>query len=284
MIELILKLYGSFSGSDILTKVISCVNLKGGVGKTALAVNFAAYCGRQGKKTLLIDLDPQTNATFSCILPEKWEQHSDENGSVADILGVRNHVRADTDEVEVENIIIKDVFENVDLIPSHLDLFTIDLEIGGAVAREGFLRTALEPILDGYDIVVCDCPPNLTLPTQNALAVSTHFVVPVSPDFLSSLGIALLLRRVEKLGKALRVDIENAGIVLSRVGRTSYFRQQTTQSIRDTFGDSVLSAQLTERSVVAEAAARNAPVFDMGNTEATRDFTSVSLEILDRVG
>ncbi|MDF3363194.1 ParA family protein [Sulfitobacter sp. Ks41] len=266
-----------------VTKVISCVNLKGGVGKTALAVNFAAYCGGQGKRTLLVDLDPQTNATFSCIKPELWESHSNKHGSVADILGVRNHVRSDTEEVDPQKVVIRNVFENVDLIPSHLDLFTIDLDIGGAVAREGLLSRALEDVIKEYDVVVCDCPPNLTLPTQNALAMSTHFVVPVSPDFLSSLGIALLLRRISKLGRDLRVELKNAGILLSRVGRRSYFREQTTQSIREAFGDDVLETEITERSVVAEAAARNVPIFSMGNAQATAEFQSAGREIMERV-
>ncbi len=70
-----------------MTVVVSCVNLKGGVGKTALAVNFAAYCGKKDYKTLLVDLDPQTNATFSCISPEAWSKHRKDNGTVADLLG-----------------------------------------------------------------------------------------------------------------------------------------------------------------------------------------------------
>lgn len=266
-----------------MPKVISCVNLKGGVGKTALAVNFAAYCGSIGKKTLLIDLDPQTNATFSCIKPEKWEKHSNKNGSVAEILGVRNHVKADTGPVDVRKTIIKNVFRGVDLIPSHLDLFTIDLEIGARVARESLLKRALEDVKDSYEVIVCDCPPNLTLPTQNALAMSTHYVVPVSPDFLSSLGIALLMKRVSAFGKDLGVEIQNAGIVLSRVGRQSYFRAQTTQSIRDTFDGAVLATEITERSVVAQAAAQNTPVFAMGNADAKREFDLVCREILTRV-
>ncbi|TFZ57413.1 hypothetical protein E4V01_15675 [Methylorubrum sp. Q1] len=76
-------------------KIVACVNLKGGVGKTALAVNFAAYCGINNLKTLLIDLDPQTNATFSCISPEDWQKHAAEHGTVADLLGVRNHSSAE---------------------------------------------------------------------------------------------------------------------------------------------------------------------------------------------
>src|SRR5436305_992731 len=99
---------------------LACVNLKGGVGKTTLAVNFAAYCGIKGFKTLLVDLDPQTNATFSCISIEDWQTHSQKKGTVADLLGVRNHASAEGDEKTAKDVIIKDVFKNVNLLPSHL--------------------------------------------------------------------------------------------------------------------------------------------------------------------
>ena len=185
--------------------VLSCVNLKGGVGKTAIAVNTAAYFGMQGLRTLLIDLDPQTNATFSCISVKKWSDHAKVNGTVADLLGVRTHTSAEGKERPAKGTICKEVFKNVDLIPSHLDLFTIDLELGSEVARETRLRRALKDVVTEYDIVICDCPPNLTIPTQNALALSTHYLVPVSPDFLSSLGVALLITRVQRLSDALKV-------------------------------------------------------------------------------
>jgi chromosome partitioning protein len=231
--------------------VMSCVNLKGGVGKTAVAVNFAAYCGRNKLKTLLIDLDPQTNATFSCISLETWQKHAAAHGTVANLLGVRQHTSAEGKEKPVEGTIITNVFKGVDLLPSHLDLFTIDLDLGSEIARETRLRRALKDIVGGYDVVICDCPPNLTLPTQNALALSTHYLVPVSPDFLSSLGIGLLLRRVKKLSEDLESPLQHVGIVLSRVGRTSYFRSQTIATLRETFGNIVLDSEIKERSAVA---------------------------------
>ena len=163
--------------------VLSCVNLKGGVGKTTIAVNFAAHCGIHGLRTLLVDLDPQTNATLSCVSPQAWEKHATEKGTVANLLGVRQHTSAEGKEKTAEDVIMPNVFKNVDLIPCHLDLFTIDLDMSAVTARETRLRRALKDVLPKYDIVVCDCPPNLTIPTQNALAISTHYLVPVSPDW-----------------------------------------------------------------------------------------------------
>jgi chromosome partitioning protein len=114
--------------------VVSFVNLKGGVGKTALSVNFAAYCGKQNLKTLLVDLDPQTNATFSCISVNDWQKHAKSHGTVADLFGLRQHASAEGKKKTAAEVLKASVFDNVDLVPSHLDLFTIDL---GLRARDG---------------------------------------------------------------------------------------------------------------------------------------------------
>ncbi len=263
--------------------VVSFVNLKGGVGKTAIAVNFAAHCGRRGLRTLLIDLDPQTNSTFSCISAPDWEKHATTNGTVANLLGVRQHTSAEGKEKTADDVIIKNVFRGVDLLPSHLDLFTIDLDLGPEVARESRPRRAIKDVLAKYDMIVCDCPPNLTIPTQNALAISTHFVVPVSLDFLSSLGIALLLNRIAKLSELLENPIKNAGIVISRVGRKSFFRTQTAQTLQAAFKNMVLSTQISERTSVAESASKNCSVFGMADAAAIAEFVALGDELLAKL-
>lgn len=264
--------------------VISCVNLKGGVGKTALAVNFAAYCGRNGKKTLLVDLDPQTNATFSCMTIEVWEKHAKAKGTVADILGARRHTSAQAKQKKASKVIVANVFPKVDLLPSHLDLFTVDLDMASATAREMRLRKALQEVADDYDVVICDCPPNLTIPTQNALAASSHFVVPISADFLSSLGVGILLSRIKQLGDDLDQPLELAGIVISRVGRPAYHRDEIVNALRKEFKDKVLDPVLYERVQVAQSAAINKPIFSMSDQKAIADFTNVCADLVTRIG
>ena len=265
-------------------KIISCVNLKGGVGKTAVATNFAAYCGIRGKRTLLVDLDPQTNATFSCMDVDVWEAHAAKHGTVADLFGLRSHSSAEGKTKDAKDVLYKDAFLNVDLIPSHLDLFTIDLELAGVTAREKKLQKALRPILDDYDVVVCDCPPNLTVPTQNALALSSHYLVPISPDYLSGIGVGLLINRVKELTEALEHDIDLAGIVISRVGRPAVFRQQTVAALRQTLPAHVLAAEIKERTAVSEATAKHLPIYSMNDAQATAEFTAMSMEVLTRIG
>jgi chromosome partitioning protein len=139
--------------------IVACVNLKGGVGKTAIAVNFAAYCGSIGMRTLLVDLDPQTNATFSCISVDQWEEHATKHGTVADLFGARAHANAEGKQKTFDEVVKKGVFKNLDLVPSHVELFTIDLDLAPATARESKIKKALTPVLGNYDMIVCDCPP-----------------------------------------------------------------------------------------------------------------------------
>lgn len=265
-----------------MTKVVACINLKGGVGKTALAVNFAAYCGLQGQKTLLIDLDPQTNATFSTIGVAAWDK-AKKNGTVADLLGARKHSSAEGATKNATEVIIKNVFKNVDLIPSHIDLFTVDLDLAGAPFRETRLRKALADVIDEYDIIVCDCPPNLTLPTQNALAISTHYVVPVSLDFLSAIGISLLLKRVQEFGADLDQEPIHAGIVISRVGRPATHREETEATLRKQFKEAVFQTVIRERVAVSLSAQTHRPIFESSDEDAIWEFKSVCKKLLDRV-
>lgn len=267
-----------------MPNVISFVNLKGGVGKTAISVNFAAYCGIKGIKTLLIDTDPQTNATFSCISVERWREHSKNKGTIANIMGLRRHTNPQGSEINASDIIIKDVFKNVDLIPSHLDLFTIDLDLAGLTARETKLKRALDSILSNYQIIVCDCPPNLTIPTQNALAMSTHFIVPVSPDYLSAIGIGILLGRVKEFCKDLQHELKHTGIILSRVGRPAKHRTDIQEDLRKRFRDLVIDCEIRERVAVSEAASKNLSIFDVGDQTAIKEFKACFEEIFERIG
>ena len=267
-----------------MTQILSVVNLKGGVGKTAIAVNIAAFCGRHGKRTLLVDVDPQTNATFSCIQVADWQEHAEQHGTIANLLGMRKHTSAEGAETVARDVIRCSVFPNVDLLPSHLDLFTIDLDLAGVTARETKLRRELAPVQKEYDMIVCDCPPNLTIPTQNALAMSTHYLVPVSPDYLSALGVGILLSRVRDFCDDLEHQLSHVGIVVSRKGRPAHHRTMIQEDLRDRFGDLVLTAEITERAAVSQAAEEQKPVYDMGNRAASSEFEAVAHEVLDKMG
>lgn len=267
-----------------MTIVLSSINLKGGVGKTTIAVNYAAYCGAKGRKVLLCDLDPQANASFGMIGVEGWEQHISQKGTVADLLGARRHKSAQGEARGFDDVIIHDAWTNVDLIPSHLDLFTVDLDLAGITAREFQLRRSLKDHLGNYDIVICDCPPNLTLPTQNALAISTNYVVPVSLDYLSVLGIGLLLSRISSLSEDLDVELTNSGIIISRVGRPAKHRAETESVVRGEFGSDVLAGKITDRVSISAAMEKAQSVYANNDQAAIAEFNYIFSELDQNVG
>jgi chromosome partitioning protein len=266
-----------------MTKILSSINLKGGVGKTTLAVNYAAYCGQKGRKVLLCDLDPQANASFALVGVDGWEA-AKKNGTIADLLGARKYKSAEGESKKFADVVIKKAWPNVDLVPSHLDLFTVDLDLAGIPARESQLKRSLKDVIGKYDIVICDCPPNLTLPTQNALAISTHFMVPVSLDYLSVLGIGLLLSRLEELSDALDVELVNAGVIISRVGRPARHRAETEGVVRSQFKKLVLQGKIADRVVVSSCMEEKKSVFSSGNADAIAEFNFLFAELDQRLG
>lgn len=268
-----------------MLKAVAFVNLKGGVGKTTLAVSFAAYCARNKKRTLLVDLDPQTNATFWTIGYDAWEQFSSAHGSVADVLGANEHKSAYPKKKGITDVTLKNVKGfGFDLVPSHLDLYSVDLDLAAVPLKELKLQKALKAVEDKYDVVVIDCPPNLTIPTQNALAVSTHFVVPVSLDYLSVLGIGILLNRIKKLGEDLDNHPGLAGIVISRAGsRPGYLREATEELVRKQFGADVVASKIKDRQDVIHCSQTQTSVFDSGNTEVVNEFSTVCGQLFKNV-
>jgi chromosome partitioning protein len=216
-------------------KVISLIQMKGGVGKTTCAVNLASYLAREHqKRVLLVDFDPQTNATLSLISEERWRDWEKDRGTMADVLEVEQKRRG-ADTVKLGDCILTEVnsdLPGLHLVPSHLKLTFLDLDLAARPGRERIFARKLEKVLPGYDIVLCDCPPNLMIGTQNAVFASDWYLVPMQPDFLSSVGLSLLQDRLAYLRKSLEFKLRCLGIVFSRVRRHIHFHQETIERLK----------------------------------------------------
>ncbi|MBI4658622.1 MAG: ParA family protein [Verrucomicrobia bacterium] len=216
-------------------RVISLIQMKGGVGKTTCAVNLAAYLAKEHKrKVLLIDFDPQTNSSLSLMSEDRWREWEEQHGTMADVLEV-DHKRKSEEGFKLSDCIVPNVVPEIpglDLIPSHLKLTFLDLDLAARPGRERIFGRKVEKVLHNYDLVLCDCPPNLMTATQNALYASDWYLVPMQPDFLSSIGLSLLQDRLGYLRKSLEFQIRCLGVVFSRVRRHIQFHQETMERLK----------------------------------------------------
>jgi chromosome partitioning protein len=274
--------------------VLSLVNMKGGVGKTTVSVNLAAHLARDhGKRVLLIDLDPQTNASLS-LMPEKaWSKWSDEHGTMADVFELTSKRKHDREPAKLKDCIVHDVAPEIpglDLLPSHLRLTFLDLDLAARPGRERILSRKLDRVIEDYDVILCDCPPNLQTATQNALYASDAFLVPMQPDFLSSVGLSLLLDRLDYLKSELEFKIKCLGVVFSRVRRHVAFHQETMARLPEEKEFRKLhffATTIPENITVSEApmAAKPVALYDpsAAGTEAFREFAAEIVKRLDEL-
>lgn len=274
--------------------IISLLNMKGGVGKTTLAVNLAAHLAADhGKKVLLVDLDPQTNASLSLMSEPAWSAWADHHGTTADIFEIapEGRRRRDVDPHKIADCVIHGVVPEIpflDLLPGHLRLTFLDLDLASRPGRERLLHRKLGKVVDDYDIILCDCPPNLQTATQNALYASDWYLVPTQPDFLSSIGLELLLDRLGYLKRELEFKIRQLGVVFSRVRRHINFHQETMARLpqdkrfrRLHFFTTVIPENIT----ISEAPMEAKPVALYDSTApGSEAFRALTVEVLERLG
>jgi chromosome partitioning protein len=216
-------------------QVISLINMKGGVGKTTCAVNLATYLAKDHeKRVLLVDFDPQTNASLSVMNEKAWEKWQDANGTMADILEVGSK-RKSAEHAKLADCIVRDVLPDIpglDLVPSHLRLTFLDMDLAARPGRERIFARKVEKVLGDYDFVLCDCAPNLMTGTQNAIYASDWYFIPMQADFLSAIGLDLLQDRLAYLRKELEFKIRCLGVVFTRVRGWLRYHAETMERLR----------------------------------------------------
>lgn len=189
-------------------KIVSVINYKGGVGKTTITANIASELAFRGKKVLLIDLDPQTNLTFSYLKVDEWQEKYEKNKTIK--FWFDSIIDGINPMPTFKDLIVKK--DNLDIICSHLGLIDVDIELAAGLSagterqhRNNFIKTfsyiknELKELEEEYDVVLFDCPPNFSIVTKNALLASDYYIVPAKMDYLSTLGINQLRKHVSTL-------------------------------------------------------------------------------------
>jgi chromosome partitioning protein len=219
--------------------VISIVNQKGGVGKTTTAVNLSAFLAKKRKKVLIIDLDPQGNATSGY----GFDKGQLEN-TVYDLL---------VNEEDINNVISATSVKNVDMCPTNINLAGAEVELVSAISRETILKRAIEPVLDKYDYIIIDCPPALGLLTINALAACEGVIVPIQGEYYALEGLTQLMDTINMIKKKLNPKIGILGVVITMHDRRTQLTKQVVEEVQKYFGDKVFKTFIPRNVRLAEA-------------------------------
>jgi chromosome partitioning protein len=287
-----------------VAQIVSFINYKGGVGKTTIAVETAATLAKQyGFKVLVVDLDPQTNASFYLLSSEQqWESWADTRGSLKDIF----QSAVNDQDFDAGSVIMENLHDCIDLLPSHLDLLPVDLELAakwGAQSSEAkmIIKDKLGPVIQerGYDFVVIDCPPNLNLVTQNALMLSDSYVVVCLPEYFSVRGIGLIETQISKMmeqinNNLIRFGVDPVpgplmkGIIFNRIRYVSggtIAQQNWMNLVRRTYPAVTFQNFVAETVRVAEASHSGPITFShrSGDQPYVRQLLNVGQEFFDKV-
>ena len=251
-----------------MSYVISTINLKGGVGKTTTTVALAEFLSAEhGKRVLVIDLDPQTNLTTVLIGEKRWKKLNDRHLTLATLFEDALRQEGEPHQFDLEETLQRKVspvqaVRSLDLLPSSIDLINVQDLLASmpsgrfySNAPTDILRRAVEPIVDEYDYVLIDCPPNLGIVTLNGLRISDGYIIPTIPDVLSTYGIPQIQQRVEAFGDNLGKTIEEIGIIITKFRAASTVHTNTCRRLEhDPNLPAVLSARVPERNQIAASA------------------------------
>lgn len=250
--------------------VLAVVNQKGGVGKSTTAVNLSAALGEAGMKVLLIDLDPQGNATSGYGLNKNQREVC-----VYDAL---------LGDVQVESIIEPVEIENVFVVPATIQLAGAEIELVSALSRETRLKSIVERVKGDFDFILVDCPPSLGLLTINALTAAEGLVIPIQCEYYALEGLSKLLDSVRLVKTHLNPDLDVFGVVMTMYDTRTRLAQQVVEEVRDFFGDKVFSTLIPRTVRLSEAPSFGQPVISYDSSgKGAGAYRELAKEVMDRV-
>lgn len=252
-----------------MSKIISLANQKGGVGKTTTAINLAAALAKSGQHVLLIDADPQANAS---------------SGLGVDIRTLDNTIyECLVNRIDPHTAIIQTQIEHLDIIPSHIDLVGAEIEMLNITSRENILKNTLSQVRDEYDYILIDCSPSLGLITVNALTASNSVIIPVQCEFFALEGIAKLLNTIKIIKQKLNPSLQIEGFLLTMYDNRLRLSNQVYEEVKRHFGDLVFNTVIARNVRLSEAPSHGLCVLDYDpNSKGAKNYSSLAHELLNR--
>jgi len=229
-----------------LAKVIAICNQKGGVAKTTTSINLATYIASSGKKTLLIDLDPQSNATSGVGI--------DKHTVASSIYNVLH------EQASLNKIIKNTQVDNLDIAPSNLDLTGAEVELVNAMSREYRLKKAIEQGSDKYEYVIIDCPPSLGLLTINALTAAGSVLIPIQCEYYALEGLSQLTNTINLIKNNLNSDLKIEGVLLTMADYRTNLTKEVIEEVKKFFGDKVYKTIIPRSIKLTEAPGFGKPI------------------------
>ena len=254
-----------------MARVLAVTNQKGGVGKTTTAVNLGASLAVNQKRTLLIDLDPQGNASTGVGAAPPAEGRS-----IYDVL---------IGDLKITEVVQKTEVASLEVVPSSADLAGAEVELVGMLAREKRLAGALRDAVEGYDYVLIDCPPSLGLLTVNALTAADAMLVPLQCEYYALEGLARLFRTADLIREALNPPLAVAGIVLTMVDMRNNLAQQVADEVRTHFPQYLFETAIPRNVRLSEAPSHGKPIllYDV-HSRGALSYLELARELLRREG
>lgn len=244
--------------------IVSLLNHKGGVGKTTSTINIGAAMVELGKRVLLVDLDPQANLTVSLGIPRQK-------------ASIYENVRGEAPVTPYE------YKEDMDVVPSTLDLSGAEMELINEAGREYILKELFEPFRDDYDFIFIDCPPSLGLLTLNALTCSDYVYIPLQTEFLALQGLAKIKQVIDKVRFRLNKKLQIGGVIATMYDARKVLNRDVVDTIRKYFGEKVFDTLIRDNVALAEAPAKRQDIYEYSpRSNGAEDYLSLAREIIQR--
>lgn len=252
-------------------KVIAIANQKGGVGKTTTAINLASSIAAAEMTTLLIDIDPQANATSG-----SGTQVNDETKTIYEVL---------IEHVDIEDVIQPSVMPYMDIVPSHINLVGTEIELIDVPEREKVMLKALQRVRKKYDYILIDCPPSLGLITLNSLTAADSVLIPVQCEYYALEGLGQLLNTINIVRKHLNPTLEIEGVLLTMYDSRLRLSNQVAEEVRKYFKEKVFNTLIRRNVKISEAPSHGKPIilYD-AQSLGTKDYIDLAYEMFERDG